>query len=126
MGQTGTRQLDTITRIYKNSSGEVIALHCIGVVEDRMALPTPDGSVPELEERHKRVGRLNLSLRKLNLTPSASRVIDKVQMIGGYDDFTLTGGSNDLATITYYGDDDGLEPDLVFQLVALPQVGETI
>lgn len=127
MGQVGTRQLDTITRIYKNSSGEVIGMHCIGVVEEREMLPDPTGTIPDLDVRRRRGGKMNLSFRRFNLTPSGSRVIDKIQMIGSYDDFVLTGSSNDLASITYFGrDEEGFENDLIFSLSLLPQIGETI
>lgn len=129
MSNNATRQLDQVTRIYKNSAGEVIAIHCLGIIEDRIQLIGPNaGNYPTLKERRSRSGKMNISLELLNLTMSQSRVIDKIQMIGKYDLWTLNGSINDIVTITYLGSnaEGGIENDLIFHLNLLPTVGDTI
>jgi len=106
MSQVSVSLLDTVTRIYKNSSNEVIAIHTLSITEDRASAILPTGIIPSINERRKRSGKMTLFLTKLNLTMSSSRVIDKIQMIGGYDEYVLNGSNNDILSITYYGRDE--------------------
>ena len=125
MGQLGTTLLDTVTRIYKNSDGKVIGLHCLGINERKASSPSPvPGDYPDLAERSKRGLKLNISFQRFNLDIGGSRVIDSVLMFGGYDDFVLNGSGDDLLQITYYGIDD--ENDLIVALGDFPTVGSTV
>jgi len=128
MGQVGTSLLDTITRIYKNSNGKVIGVHCISVNEKREANPTSiPGEYGSLAERRKRGLHLSVSFQRFNLDMGGSRVVDSVLMLGGYDDFVMNGSSNDILSVTYDGrDDENLENDLIVGLSEFPTIGATL
>ena len=125
MSNTGTRTLDTITRIYKNADGDALGVHCIEVVENTEATPTPgDGSKTTMTERSKRQLKTNVTFTRLNLVMGSSRTVSTVQMIGAYDNFEMNGSNNDIVTVTYYGENEQNDGWVAFNL--FPSVGDDL
>ena len=116
--------LDSIVRIYKNSSGSVIGIQCINIREERPAVPGTTDVIPDLAERRKRGVRLSDTFTSYNLAMGGDRAIAIVQMIGKYDDFVTNGSNNDISQITYYGTDE--YNDIVISLTEYPTVGDTV
>jgi hypothetical protein len=115
--------VDTVTRIYKNSAGRVIGIHCLSIEEGRELSPHPTpGKITNT--RFKRHAKLGVEFLRLNLSMGENRTISTVQMIGKYDDFTYNGSSNDIVSIIYFGDTQTNE--LEISLSELPTVGDTI
>lgn len=125
MSNTGTRTLDTITRIYKNADGDALGVHCIEIIEEREATPTPgDGSNTTMADRAKRQLKTNVSFTRLNLVMGGSRSVSTVEMIGAYDDFEMNGSNNDIVKVTYYGTNEQNDGWVAFNL--FPTVGSTL
>ena len=118
--------LDTITRIYKNASNQVIGIHSISVHQKKEALPHPViNTYPSLRERRKRGVELRSSFYRLNLNMGGNRTIAQVQMIGQYDDFTMNGSDTDILTTTYNGNSDE-ENYLIISFTEFPTIGDVL
>ena len=100
---------DTITRIYKNSAGDAIAIQEIPVFDNRSVDGYRTATVDP-----------NIVL-KLVEGASQSRVIDIVQQLGNFDSFTESGGN---VIEVVYPAVGGLT--LTVDLSSLPLVGESI
>lgn len=123
MTQPKASMLDNIVRIYKNSAGRVIGIHTIGVHEQRQPLPDPiPGKINN--DRFKRTATISINFDRFNLSMGESRVIDKIQMIGKYDDFTYNNVQTDIVAVKYLGDTHVNEIEV--SLKSLPTIGETL
>ena len=118
-----SKPIDEIIRIYKNGSDRIIGLHCISLIEHREVVPSHiPGHVSST--RFKRTIEMQSDFTRFNLQMNESRIIVKVQMIGGYDDFQYNLSSNDIETITYYGNDE--VDDKTISLVEFPTIGDSL
>lgn len=126
MGQVGTHLLDTIGRVYKNSDGKILGMHCISIQMYNQASPT--GKIedyPDLADRRKRSVHISSTFQRFNFDIGGSRVVDSVSMFGAYDDFVVSG--SDLSSVTYFGrDDEGLENDIIVSMDEFPTIGATL
>ena len=126
MTQPSVLILDEITRIYKNSIGRVIGIHCIHVHETRKLIPSGLPNMNDInKDRFKRGSYLTVSFDRFNLQMGESRVIDKIQMIGKYDDFTYNGNSSDIISVKYISEDPNIN-DVIVSLRDFPTIGESI
>ena len=128
MGQTGTNLLDTIGRVYKNSDGKILGMHCISVQSYTQASPDGKmGSFPDLTDRRSRSVHISSTFQRFNFDIGGSRVVSTVSMFGGYDDFVENGSNDDILTVTYSGrDTDGVENDLIVSMDEFPTIGATL
>lgn len=125
MSNTGTRTLDTITRIYKNTDGDALGVHCVEVIETTESTPTPGlDDTGTMADRSKRWLKTNVSFTRLNLVMGSSRTITTVQMLGAYDDFEMNGPNNDIDLVTYFGTNEQNDGWVAFNL--FPTVGDDL
>ena len=126
MSQGHVSLLDTITRIYKNSNGKVIGLHCISLQETKDMLPSPiPGEYPSLRDRRKRGVQISHSFERLNLDIGGSRIVTSIQMLGAYDDFVTNSFGNDIERVIYFGNSDK-ENDLIISMKEFPTIGSIL
>jgi hypothetical protein len=104
---------DVITRIYKNSLGNIIAVQEVSIIETR----TADGL-----GSFDRAAAITSATTKLNEGTSQSRSINTIQQIGKYDLFVESLGN--YTSVTYLG--VGTLNNLVVDLSSLPVIGNTI
>ena len=124
MSNSGTRTLDTIFRIYKNTDGDALGTHCIEVIENREESPLPGrDDTGTMTDRSKRRLTTNVTFTRLNLVMGSSRVIATVQMLGGYDNFTMNGSNDDILSVIY---GEGFTNEASVALNLFPTVGSTI
>ena len=124
MTQPSALVLDEITRIYKNSVGRVIGIHCIHVHETRELNPNGIPGMNVSSTRFKRGARTVVEFQRFNLVMGESREIDKIQMIGKYDDFVYLPGNMDISYVKYFGD---LETnDVTVSFADFPTIGESL
>jgi hypothetical protein len=124
MTQPSAMVLDEITRIYKNSVGRVIGIHCIHVHETRELNPNGIPGMNVSRSRFKRGAKTTTSFERFNLVMGESRVIDKIQMIGQYDDFVYVAGNQDISYVRYIGNEE--TNDVTVSFTDFPTIGETI
>ena len=104
---------DTITRIYKNSSGDAIGIDKVAVNELRDT--DGYGSIT-------RTGSVASGFTRLNEGASQSRTVSTIQQIGHYDLFTEAAGN--YTQVVYQG--SGSLGDLTVDLSFLTAVGASI
>lgn len=116
------RHHDTITRVYKNSSNQIVAIQTIEVLAENLAHPRP-GFAPHSEgtQRFLRRGKIDVSTSLFNRGSSEDRVIANILQFGRYDTFENEG--NNVVRVVYNGNNE--VNDLIIDLNNLPAIGDS-
>ncbi len=121
MSKADNQLIDVIYKLYKNSSGDLLGIHQISVFEDREIHSIP-GKISDT--RFKRHAYIKTDFRRVCIVIDGSRIVDSVQFIGKYNDFTSNASNTDYISVLYLGNSETNSIEVGIE--HLPTIGDTL
>ena len=122
-----TRLLDSVCRIYKNSTSKVIAIDSIAITVDSttIAAKSQDDTNEIIQRQFISVDTIKKHRTLLHLETSGSRVVSTIQMIGHYTSLEENSGDFLIAKWESQNTDEN-DVELSFETAGVAKVGDTV